>query len=94
VERPDGGLVVADMSDVHYMYSLKSLVPRSQVPLTLFFCSDGQVGQLVHGPFRTPEFAIDVLAECIECVNNRICESLNPATRDRVEAVGVREQEQ
>ena len=41
-----------------------------------------------------PELSIDMLAEGIECVNNQICEGLDPATRDRVEAFGVREQEQ
>jgi hypothetical protein len=79
VERSNSELVAGSCHNVRY-YSLKPLVPRSQVPLTLLFCSDGQIGQLLHGTLRMPELLIDMLAEGIECVNNQVCEGFDPAT--------------
>ena len=69
VERPDNELA-SSHADIDIHYSLKPLLPRSQVSLTLFVCSDGQIGKFLHGLFGTPEFPVDMLAESIKCVNN------------------------
>ena len=93
VKRPNSELA-SRYASIDIYYSLKPLVPHFQVSLALFFCSDGQIRQLLHGPSRLPEFPVDMLAEGIECVNNRVCEGLNPAVRDRIEAFFTRKQEQ